>query len=465
MTPAQPNALGTSNHRLAAFAAALRLEQVPDDAVAHAKTCLLDTLGCGLFGSTLEWTRIAHRTIRQIDAGTAAPAWGTPDSFSPPHAALLNGSAVHAFELDDLHAASIVHPGSVVVPAALAAAAGRHRSGVDVLTAIIAGYEIAARVGLTMGAAHLLAGWHPTGTHGALGAAAAAGSVLGLDAEQMSNAFGCAGSMASGLMAAQYESMVKRLHAGRAAQSGVYSALLAANGYLGIADLFEADYGGYCATFSPRYDAGPLTDGLGATWHTAAVGFKPYSCNGSCQPSIEILRQLLAGGLHVSDVRSVDIHVSTATVKHVGWPYQPGTITTAQMNLPYIAAVVLTDGDAFVDQFTAERVADPALVELSNRVRVHADPDIDALGDRARHMTRLTVTCQDGTTRTGERDFARGSSRDPLSAHDVGEKFQRLAAKAVSPAQAQEIADLVSRLEELDDAAELIALLAVPSTL
>src|SRR6185437_15379879 len=105
---------------------------------------------------------------------------------------------------------------------------------------LVAGYEVAARVGLTMGAAHLIAGWHPTGTHGCLGAAAAAGSVLQLDVTQMRNALGCAGSMAAGLMAAQYESMVKRLHAGRAAQSGLYAALLAERGYLGISDLFEA---------------------------------------------------------------------------------------------------------------------------------------------------------------------------------------------------------------------------------
>jgi 2-methylcitrate dehydratase PrpD len=463
VTQAPANLLSTSNYRLAAFAAQLRLDQVPDEVVHHAKTCLLDTLGCGLFGSTLEWTRIAHRTIAEIDTGTVAAVWGTADSFSPPHAALVNGSAVHAFELDDLHATSIVHPGSVVVPAVLAAAAGRQRSGAEVLTAIIAGYETAARVGITMGAAHLLAGWHPTGTHGALGAAAGAGSALGLDAEQMSNALGCAGSMAAGLMAAQYESMVKRLHAGRAAQSGVYSALLAANGYVGIADLFEADYGGYCATFAPTHDVAPLTDGLGTTWHIASVGFKPYSCNGSCQPSVEILRGMRADGLRAADVRSVDIRVSTATVKHVGWPYQPDSITTAQMNLPYIAAVVLTDGDAFVDQFTAERVTDPALVELSGRVRVHADPEIDALGDRARHMTRLTVTCQDGTTRTGERDFARGSAREPLSEHDVREKFQRLAEKAVPAAQAQQLAGLVDSLEELPDAHELVRLLAAPA--
>jgi 2-methylcitrate dehydratase PrpD len=446
---------------LAAFMAGLRFADIPGDVISHMKTCLLDTLGCGLFGSTLPWTEIAYRAISVADPGGDAGVWGTGESLSAPHAALINGSAVHAFELDDLHATSIVHPGSVVAPAAFAAASLRPgTSGANVLTAVVAGYETAARVGMTMGAAHLLAGWHPTGTHGTLGAAAAAGSVLGLDESQMRNALGCAGSMSAGLMAAQYESMVKRLHAGRAAQSGLYSALLAANGYVGIADLFEADYGGYCTTFSPAHDLTPLTADLGTVWQAGLVGFKPYSCNGSCHPTVDILREMVAGGLSAPDVSRVDVHVSTATVKHVGWDYVPGSITTAQMNLPYIAAAVLTDGDAFVDQFTPRRVTDQALVDLSRQVHVHADPGIDALGDKARHMTRLTVTRRDGSTVSGSRDFAHGSSRDPLTTDDVRGKYRRLAAKALPPERAGQLAAVIGRLEQLDDLRELTSLLA-----
>lgn len=451
----------TSSTELAEFMAGLRFAEIPGDVISHIKTCLLDTFGCGLFGSTLPWTKIAHQTVAVVDAGGDTGVWGTARALSAPHAALINGSAVHAFELDDLHAVSIVHPGSVVAPTVFAAASLRPgTSGADVLTALVAGYETAARVGMTMGAAHLLAGWHPTGTHGALGAAAAAGSVLGLDASQMRNALGCAGSMSAGLMAAQYESMVKRLHAGRAAQSGLYSALLAANGYVGIADLFEADYGGYCATFSPVHDMTPLTADLGTVWQAGLVGFKPYSCNGSCHPTVDILRDMVDGGLDARDVLRVDVHVSTATVKHVGWDYVPGSITTAQMNLPYIAAAVLTDGDAFVDQFTQERVTDQSLVELSRQVHVHADPDIDALGDKARHMTRLTVTRRDGSTLTGNRDFAHGSSRDPLTVDDVRNKYQRLAVKALPPERADRLAAVIGQLEQLEDVRDLISLLA-----
>lgn len=453
----------SSSLGLARFCSQLGIEDIPPDVVEWIKLCLLDTLGCGLYGSGLRWTHIVRETLLAVDRSGEVQAWGGTDQLSAPHAALLNGTAVHAFELDDLHARSIVHPGSVVAPAALAAAATTSEvTGADLIVGLVAGYEAAARVGMTMGAAHLLAGWHPTGTHGALGAAAAAGSILRIDPEQMRNAFGTAGSMSAGLMAAQYESMVKRLHAGRAAQSGLYAALLSARGFLGIADLFEADYGGYGTTFSSRFDPEPLTADLGDVWQTREVGFKPYSCNGSCHPTVDIIRSLRdSAQLRPEQVARIDVFVSTATVKHVGWHYVPGSVTTAQMNLPYITAVTLTDGDAFVDQFTDERVIDPLLIEFAGRVHVHADAEIDARGDSARHTTRLQVTLHDGRSLEESRDYAYGSSRAPMSRPDVEQKYERLAGAVLPDRSVTELRELVGELETLPDVGRLSALLRV----
>lgn len=434
---------------LAGFAARLRFEDIPGEVVDHTKLCLLDTLGCGLYGSTLPWVRIVADTVTGIDTGGDAEVWATGTTRSVTNAAMINGTAVHAFELDDLHPRSIVHPGSVVVSPALALGGGK--SGKDFITAMVAGYEVAARVGMSMGAAHLLQGWHPTGTHGALGAAAAAGSMLGLDEVQMVHAIGTAGSHSSGLMSAQFSSMVKRLHAGHAAQSGAMSALLAQNGFLGIPDLLENTYGGYLSTFSPTSDPSVILEGLGTEWQISRVGFKPYSTNGSCHPSIDALLEMRSAyGITADDVEHVEIHCSTATFKHVGWPYEPRSVTTAQMNLPYIVAVVLTDGDAFVDQFSAERITDPALVAFSRRVSVVADPAIDAGGDGMRHATRIRVTLRDGRVLEDERRHAKGSAAVPLSAADVRVKFDKLAIKAVSAERASTIADLVATIEAHD---------------
>jgi len=451
--------VGESTYALAEFAAGLSYADLPGDVVAHACLCVLDSLGCGLYGATLPWSVILRETLATVDSGTSGTLIGAAARLSVVHAALVNGAAIHAFELDDLHPRSIVHPGSVVIPAALATA--EHRGGVsgrELLTAIVAGYEVAARVGRSMGAAHLLQGWHPTATHGTLGAAAAAGSVLGLSAAQLVDALGTAGTQAGGLMSAQYASMVKRFHAGRAAQSGLYAALLAARGYRGISNLFEADYGGYGPTFSPAYDPSALTAGLGTTWETLAVGFKPYSTNGSCHPTIDALLELRAAhGLRLDNVASVRLAVSSATLKHVGWPYVPDTITTAQMNLPFIAAVTIADGDAFVRQFTPERVAAPELVDFSRRVVVAADQAIDAEGDSGRHHTKISVTLSSGEVLEDERWFARGSARQPMTAAEVSEKFGKLTVDSVSPPRSERLLGSIAGLPDLESADQLLA--------
>lgn len=439
--------------QLAAFSASLRFEDIPPEVVDHVKLCLLDTLGCGLFGSTLPWVRIVRETVGEIDGDGVAGLWVSDKTGSVANAALVNGTAIHAFELDDLHPRSIVHPGSVVVSAAMAIAAMTgNASGKDLITAMVAGYEVSSRVGMALGGAHLKQGWHPTGTHGTLGAAAAAASMLGLDEEQTLNAIGTAGSQSSGLMSAQFSSMVKRLNAGHAAQAGTVAALLARNGFLGIPDLLENEYGGYLSTFAPIAEAALVAKDLGVDWQVARVGFKPYSTNGSCHPSIDaLLAMRAASSITLRDVERVEVRCSTATFKHVGWPYEPVSVTSAQMNLPYIVAVVLADGDAFIDQFTEERIVDPELIAFSRKVSVVVDPEIDAGGDAMRHRTKIEVVLRDGTSLQDERMHAKGSAASPLTLDDVEAKFFKLAAKATSRENAERIKELVARLESLSD--------------
>jgi 2-methylcitrate dehydratase PrpD len=443
--------------KLASFAATLRFEDIPGSVIEHAKVCLLDTVGCGLFGSTLPWSRILVDSLLEFERDGMCTVWGRPLKMSPAAAALANGTMVHAFELDDLHKRSIVHPGSVVITPALAVAEYMQGvSGKRFLAAMIAGYEVAARVGMSVGAAHLVQGWHPTGTHGTLGAAAAAGSLLGLDKDQMQHALGIAGSQSSGLMASQFSSMVKRFHAGRAAQSGVYAALLARRGFTGITELFESEYGGYCSTFSPRYDLEKLTAGLGEKWETAEVGFKPYSTNGSCHTTIDALLSLRAKcGLTAEQVEAITVFTSTATKEHVGWHYEPDSVTTAQMNLSYIAAVTLTDGDAFVDQFTEERIRDPKLVALAERVKVIADPENDAKGDAHRHSIRIEVKLRGGRILADSRQSAKGSSSYPLTQDEIENKFGRLAGKVFSGDRVRELRQIVYGADSLKDIDEL----------
>ena len=229
---AQP-ATGQNFHtrRIAEFVSQLRYDQIPTAVRERLKLLILDSFGCAIYGAQLQWCGILRQTLEQLDKTRDASIWGTNRKLSSAHAALVNGTQVQGFELDDVHRQGVLHVGAVTLPP-LIAVAETHAllSGEDFITAALAGYEIGPRVGLCMGPQHIGQGWHSGATVGVFAAAAAAARALALDAEKSVHALGIAGTQSSGLMAAQYGAMVKRMHAGRAAQSGLYAALLAAAG-------------------------------------------------------------------------------------------------------------------------------------------------------------------------------------------------------------------------------------------
>src|SRR6266702_3572892 len=241
----QHHDIGTNPYTggVAAFVAQLRYDVIPHDVIARIKLLLLDSIGCALFGSALEWSRILADTLARVDTTPGCTVWGTPMKLSAPHAALVNGTLIQSFELDDVHRAGVLHVGAVTLPAVLAVAetlpADARMSGRDFLRACVAGYEVGPRVGMCMGPEHIAQGWHSGATVGVFSAAAGAAAALRLDTGQTVHALGIGGTQSAGLMAAQFGAMVKRMHAGRAAQSGLYGALLAENGFTGIVDVFE----------------------------------------------------------------------------------------------------------------------------------------------------------------------------------------------------------------------------------
>ena len=446
---------------LAQFAAQLTYDKIPPSVIEHVKLCLLDTFGCGLFGSTLPWSRIVADVARDLAGKQESTIWGRDVKVSAPSAALANGTAVHSFELDDLHKTSIVHPGSVATPAALAMA--EHIGGCggkEFLTAVVAGYEVAIRVGMSLGASHLQRGFHPTGTHGAFGAGAAAGRILGLDAEQMIHDLGISGTQAAGLMAAQYSAMVKRMHAGRAAQSGLYGALLAQKGLTGITNILEADYGGYCRVMADVSDMNKLTAGLGESFETGRVGFKPYAAGGSTHTAHEAVKSIMEeNGLTADMIDEITIHATTATYHHTSWEYEPEGVTAAQMNIQYVVAVTALEGSLFIDQFTEEKVNDPRIMEYSRKVEVIPDPELDKRGPEFRHAIIAEVRTKDGGTFSERVDTARGSDKRPLSADEVINKYTILAGRVLPQNRVNDLENMVLNLETVSDVGKLAELL------
>jgi len=455
--------------RIADFVSQLRYEQIPESVRERGKLLILDSLGCAIYGAKLEWCRILQETFGDLDASRTTSIWGTAQTLSSTNAALINGTQVQGFELDDVHRDGVLHCGAVVLPALIAVAESHApMSGRDFLTAAIAGYEIGPRVGRCMGQEHIGQGWHSGATLGVFSAAAGAARGLKLDPEQTVHALGIAGTQAAGLMAAQYGAMVKRMHAGRSSQSGLYGALLAKAGFTGIRDVFEAPYGGFCTTFSrstDRFNLDALSAGLGSDWEAMRVALKFYSCVGSNHTTLDGIRDIRKRRpFALNELDRIVVHGSRVTADHVGWPYKPEGLTSAQLNLPYCVATLLIEGDVFVDQFTEEAVTDRGRMELSKKVEVIEDPAITARGARYRHMVRVDVHLSDGSVHSETREAPRGSEHSFAPAEDIIDKFRKLTRTTMPKDQQEALIEALLRVETLSDARELIRLLRVSTS-
>jgi len=261
-------------------------------------------------------------------------------------------------------------------------------------------------------------------------------------------------------MAAQYSAMVKRMHAGRAAQSGVYGALLAQKGLTGITNILEADFGGYCKTMSDVCDMSKLTVGLGENFETGKVGFKPYAAGGSTHTAHEAVKSIMnKNRIKAEMIDKITIRSTTVTYHHTSWEYKPQGVTAAQMNMQYVVAVTALEGEIFIDQFTEEKANDPKIIEYSRKVKVIPDPELDKLGPEFRHAIIAEVEIKDGRTFSERVDTAKGSNKKPVTADEVVRKFRILAGKALDSKRVDELYDRVLHLERVSDVRTLASLL------
>ncbi len=459
-----PSLLPGATKTLAEFASNIHYQDIPREVIERMKTSFLDSVGCCLFGATLPWTQRVQAMIEEEGARPVASIFGSGQKTSVAGAVLVNATAGHAFELDDIHKESIVHAGSIATPVvvALAEQAGG-ASGKTLLTAMTTGYEIGTRVGNAATMGLFFRGFHPQGASGVFVAAASAARMLNLSASRMQHALGIVGSQAGGLMAAQEGAMVKRFHSGRAAQSGVYSAYLAQRDFTGISDVLEAGYGGYLSSYSDKPNASRLTDELGTVWETGKVGYKPHACVTSIHSALDAFSHLLkTHQLTPDDIAQVDIGMSPMTYTHCAWEYKAQGVTAAQMNLFYGIAVIGFDGKAFVAQYAENRLADPKILDFIKRINARIDPEIEAMGPAYRHAARVAVTTKDGRRFDHEILNRRGSPENPLSVDDVVYKFRNVVESCLSGSDIDRVIKLVDQLDQLENTSELFKILAAP---
>lgn len=460
---------GTSSinatRQLAEFSASLRFDDLPDEVVSKAKLCILDTLGCCIFGASLPSVKMLADMVAVEECAPQAAVFGMSLRTSPASAALVNGTSAHAFQLDEIHIESTLHPGSLALPAAFALAENDPTvSGRDLIAAMVAGYEIGIRIGLAAKGGMFKTGFHNQGTTGVFIAAAAAAQVLRLNAHQTQHALGIAGSQAAGLMAVQDGAMTKSFHSGRAAQSGVYGAQLARLGYTGIPDVLEAPYGAFFSSFVDEWSETALLADLGTRWEILRVGFKPApASNGSITAMTAIDRIMREHGLTAADIDTITAFVSHNTLHHCGWPYEADriqSVLSAQMNLRYGLAVMALERKSGAEQFAESKIRDPQILTFIERIKVEHEPRFEGENGRYRVACRLVVRCKNGAEHETEVLFRPGSPEDPMTREELTDKFVTLT-NGIDGRQASEIAQMTSRIEDCDTVAELSRLLTI----
>ena len=440
----------TPTRTLCEFLSSLRYEDLPQSVVLRTEELFLDWFGSALAGRRARPVQIMERFAERM-----APSYGPAELLtsrgrtSPFFAALVNGASSHFVEQDDLHNSSVLHPGTVVFPAVLAAAQDTNATGRDLIVAAVAGYECGVRVGEFLGRSHYRI-FHTTGTAGKLAAAAGVARLLALDPDRMQHALGSAGTMAAGLWEFLRDAAdSKQLHTAKAAADGLMAAYIARDGYTGAKEIFEGKQG-MAAGMSTDADARWLTDGLGTRWALAETSFKFHASCRHTHPAADALLTLMRQHkLAAEDVEAVTAHVHQGAIDVLGPVTDPRTIHQSKFSMGFVLALIASHGRAGLPDFTEEALREPRLRAFHDKVTMVLDPEIDGAYPR-RWMGRVTVRTKDGRTLEQRIASPKGDPDNTLTRAELEDKAARLAAYGAG-ATAQEMKNIIARIWHLHD--------------
>ena len=432
--------------RFAEFALTFRAQPIPAEVLHHAKRAVIDWYAALLPGAVAAPATLLEKALVQdLDRGGATLALGRKTTART--AALINATAAHTMEVDDIYRDAIYHPGAPTIAAALATAQESGANGEAFLRGVIVGYEISTRIGAAMGRAHYRY-WHNTGTIGSFGAAAAAATIYGLDAKRFAHALATVATFAAGLQQAfRMDSMSKPLHAGHAAEAGLLAALAARVGVTGSLDVIEGAAGfGRAMSDGPDWEKATAT--LGTDFHITRMTFKNHACCGhtfaAIDGALELQRTL---GVTAAYIARVHVGTYRPALEVAGYEH-PATPAEARFSLKYVVATALTHGSVRLAAFEPARLADPATRALMQNIDLAVDAELDASfpGQRA---ARIAIETRDG--RRGEilQPTRKGDPDMPLSDRELEEKFLELATPVLGEAAARA---LVARLWTLERA-------------
>lgn len=435
--------------QLVEYAAGLRYEDIPGAAIQAAKNTICDGIGACLFGFRLPWSGIIYRYAESLGAGGRSSVLGSGSAkLRAPFAALVNGALAHSFELDGAMRPGVgAHPYATIFPAALAVGQDNGNSGKELLTAFVAASEVMIRIGRATMRSNERRGFHAPGTTGPFGAAIAAALLRKLDLERLSNAVGIAGSLPSGLLqfsAAKKGGMVKRLHFGRAAESGVMAATLAADGFDGPHDVLEGKLG-FLRAYCDEVDLEELTRGLGKTFLTEAIYMKRFACHGSAQNALQALTGMMREhAIAADDIEAIEVTATHELVERHG-NREPTEAAVAQYSVPFSVALGCVRDARDPRDFDDSALTDPKIRAMLARIRYVAD---ETLTDPT--TSDVTITLKNGAVHKRTAPAVPNSPSHRATRDEVREKYSILT-RDLPRGRMDDVFERVQELEKQPD--------------
>lgn len=442
------------------FLVSYKFEDLPKDVVEKTKDYIVDVIGCIIGASQRPQIQALDSVLRAEGGNPCSTVFAHGYKTSMMNAALINGTMGHAFDFDDDHREGTMHPSVAVFPAVFAVGEKLGVKGKDFLRSLILGLEVMIRLGESLLGQGYYQGFHPTGTCGVFGAAAACATVMGLDVKRTKYALGIAGSFSAGTQECTSEgAWQKPLQAGHPAMGGVLAASLAEKDYIGTGTIFDGPYGIIRAlSYKEQYDLNRITNDLGKKWEMKDTSIKVHACCRFSGPVADCALDLYKQGVRSKDVKRINVKVCDYSIRMLCYPEErkrkPVTHVDAQFSIPWAVAVAICKNKTGIDEFSGEILHDPEVLDLAQKVTWELDPEAEAAYPKSYPAT-LVAELNNGKVFTSHIDYPKGDPENPVTKEELLNKFNLLTEKYIDEDRRLKIVQTVSKLETLSNIVEL----------
>ncbi len=433
------------------FILGTRYERLEPEVIHQAKNLILDLIGVSLAGyQSMEFPRLVVKYLASLGGTSEATIFQTKKKFPAMNAVFANASCAHAIDMDDGHRFGALHPGSVIIPTAIAATELAGATTKDLIAGVVAGYEVMIRIGAAINPSSLNRGFHATGVTGTFGAAAAAASIMKLSREEIIGALGMAGLQSAGVLQVNHDAdgaKVKPINPARAAASGLFSCIMARKGLGGPLQIFEGE-DGFLKAFTDEVKRGRLTKDLGKTFEIRNVYIKFYAACRHVHACVDAAMEAFQNGpVEISEIERISVETYPAAIRLAGIT-DVTTPSAARFSIPFSIALALVEQDAGADKYTEEKIRDPRIQNLSKKVDLSVGTKWEGEYPDKRGAT-VRILDKNGRVGSADVELAKGEPENPATWEEIYGKFCRNATFILSERDAKGLGEAIMNLEDL----------------